>query len=94
MKVLLQKLVYIDEEIELIDFFDRYDCEPEFIDFSNPNYVESYNFEGYPTQSFIMVHQEIYDGLREIGYILCEEEPEDLVEYIKEHISEFVPFNW
>lgn len=94
MKVMLQKIVYIDEEVELIDFIDNPDCEPEFIDLTSEFYKNSYDFDGYPKQSFIMVHQEIYDGLRELGYILCEEEPENMIEYIKEHISEFVPFDW
>lgn len=93
MKVTIYKIVYVDEQVELHDFIDRHDCLPEFIDLSNPYYGEGYNFPGYPTENFIMVHQESYEGgLHELGYILCENEPSCLKTYIKEHISEFVPF--
>ncbi len=92
MKVTITKIEYVDYEIDITDFIARHDCEFEYIDLSSPYFAESYNFDGYPKDNFIMIYQDLDHGMHELGYILCSEHPSNLKEYVKEHISEFVSF--
>ena len=94
MKVTITKIEYVDYEVEISEFIERRDCIVEYIDLSNPYLSGDYDFDGYPKDNFIMIYQDLDYGMHELGYILCDNQPSDINEYVKEHIKEFVPFEW
>lgn len=89
------KVVTVEHEIPLLDFINSSSTYLEYLDKDVDDcYIPD---PYYPSESFIMIFQEVDSGeisYHEIGYVLCpngsDYSEEELKNYIIEHIDEFV----
>ena len=90
--ITIYKVVTVEEEISLIDFINKRGAS--YLEYISKDKDTVYiTDEYYPNESFIMIFQEIDTGeisYHELGYVLCPTEPEDLKQYVKDHIDEYV----
>lgn len=88
MKVKIYKVKIVDVEVKLSEFLNTRQAVIEYVD--HPYYLDD---EYYPSTPFVLINQDIDAGepiLHELGYILCDEEPENLKEYVLNNIDKFV----